>query len=199
MWMTQFHRISPNRLYQKVKTMFVLIEYTLQSLVISIIKFFFKGSQNDNLQEISGQKDLQYSNARIEDESHFFTYFTVITVACIAGYIGYHNKQKAKILDERIIIFHIRHGFHRSFYVKQSYILIRFRYWRSCWRVADREAVVVDDDRVQPVTENSIVHLKKRSRRNVTPTSLTLYINASRESERGREREYVINFVMSVS
>jgi hypothetical protein len=66
-----------------------------------MMKFFFKGNQNDILQEISEQKDrLQYSNARIEDESHFFTYFTVITVACIAGYIGYHNKQKARLIPD---------------------------------------------------------------------------------------------------
>ncbi|EZA52938.1 Trans-Golgi network integral membrane protein [Ooceraea biroi] len=64
-----------------------------------------EGSQNEILQEPSGQKDnLQYSNTRIEDESHFFTYFTVITVACIAGYIGYHNKQKARISDSCMII-----------------------------------------------------------------------------------------------
>jgi len=65
------------------------------------MKLFLKGNQNDNLPEISGQKDrLQYTNERIEDESHFFTYFTVITVACIAGYIGYHNKQKARLIPD---------------------------------------------------------------------------------------------------
>ncbi|XP_070156092.1 trans-Golgi network integral membrane protein 1 [Polyergus mexicanus] len=60
-------------------------------------------NQNENVQEVVEQKNMQYSNIRTEDDSHFFTYFTVITVACIAGYIGYHNKQKilAIVLEGR--------------------------------------------------------------------------------------------------
>lgn len=62
------------------------------------ILYFFKGNQNENVQEVFEQKNMQYSNIRTEDDSHFFTYFTVITVACIAGYIGYHNKQKVSLI-----------------------------------------------------------------------------------------------------
>lgn len=60
-------------------------------------------NQNENIQDIFEQKNLQYPNIRTEDDSHFFTYFTVVTVACIAGYIGYHNKQKilAIVLEGR--------------------------------------------------------------------------------------------------
>ncbi|CAL1686752.1 unnamed protein product [Lasius platythorax] len=61
-------------------------------------------NQNENVQEVFDiQKNLQYPNIRTEDDSHFFTYFTVVTVACIAGYIGYHNKQKilAIVLEGR--------------------------------------------------------------------------------------------------
>ncbi|XP_011497938.1 PREDICTED: trans-Golgi network integral membrane protein TGN38-like [Ceratosolen solmsi marchali] len=38
-----------------------------------------------------------------EDESHFFTYFSIITLICIGLYIGYHNKQKilAMVLEGR--------------------------------------------------------------------------------------------------
>ncbi|XP_043279553.1 trans-Golgi network integral membrane protein 2-like isoform X2 [Venturia canescens] len=38
-----------------------------------------------------------------DDDSHFFGYFTVIGVICIAGYVGYHNKQKifAMVLEGR--------------------------------------------------------------------------------------------------
>jgi len=35
---------------------------------------------------------------------------------------------------------------------------------------------VADDDRVPPITENSIAHSKKRLRRNVTPMLLMSYI-----------------------
>ena len=34
---------------------------------------------------------------RNEDDSHFFGYFTVVGLVCIAGYVGYHNKQKVTI------------------------------------------------------------------------------------------------------
>jgi len=54
------------------------------------------------VQEVPEQKNnnvrLEYSNIRTEDDSHFFTYFTVITLACLAGYIGYHNKQKVSLI-----------------------------------------------------------------------------------------------------
>lgn len=33
---------------------------------------------------------------REDDDSHFFGYFTVIGVICLAGYVGYHNKQKVR-------------------------------------------------------------------------------------------------------
>ncbi|XP_012521355.1 trans-Golgi network integral membrane protein 1 [Monomorium pharaonis] len=66
------------------------------------------GNQNEHIQEASEQKNnnariTEYSNMRTEDDSHFFTYFTVITLACLAGYIGYHNKQKilAIVLEGR--------------------------------------------------------------------------------------------------
>lgn len=65
------------------------------------------GNQNENIQEVSERKNnnarIEYSNMRVEDDSHFFTYFTVITLACLAGYIGYHNKQKilAIVLEGR--------------------------------------------------------------------------------------------------
>ncbi|XP_011878396.1 PREDICTED: trans-Golgi network integral membrane protein 1-like [Vollenhovia emeryi] len=66
------------------------------------------GSHNDNVQETYERKNnnarlTEYSNMRTEDDSHFFTYFTVITLACLAGYIGYHNKQKilAIVLEGR--------------------------------------------------------------------------------------------------
>ncbi|KAG5306935.1 TGON3 protein, partial [Acromyrmex insinuator] len=66
------------------------------------------GNQNENVQEVIEQKNnngrlTEYSTMRTEDDSHFFTYFTVITLACLAGYIGYHNKQKilAIVLEGR--------------------------------------------------------------------------------------------------
>ncbi|KYN35465.1 Trans-Golgi network integral membrane protein 2 [Trachymyrmex septentrionalis] len=66
------------------------------------------GNQNENAQEVIEQKNnngrlTEYSTMRTEDDSHFFTYFTVITLACLAGYIGYHNKQKilAIVLEGR--------------------------------------------------------------------------------------------------
>ncbi|XP_050463142.1 trans-Golgi network integral membrane protein 1-like [Cataglyphis hispanica] len=60
-------------------------------------------NQNGNVQEVFEPKNMRYPNIRTEDDSHFFTYFTVIIVACIAGYIGYHNKQKifAIVLEGR--------------------------------------------------------------------------------------------------
>ena len=54
------------------------------------------------MQEIIEQKNngrlTEYSTMGTEDDSHFFTYFTVITLACLAGYIGYHNKQKVSLI-----------------------------------------------------------------------------------------------------
>ncbi|XP_015606002.1 trans-Golgi network integral membrane protein 2 isoform X2 [Cephus cinctus] len=50
-------------------------------------------------------KDTLFLNPsiRTEDDSHFFTYFVVITFLCIGGYVGYHNKQKilAFVLEGR--------------------------------------------------------------------------------------------------
>lgn len=64
---------------------------------------FLKGNQNENVQEVHEQKNnnarlTEYSNMRTEDDSHFFTYLTVITLTCLAGYIGYHNKQKVSLI-----------------------------------------------------------------------------------------------------
>lgn len=64
---------------------------------------FLKGNQNENVQGTFEQKNnnarlTEYSDAKTEDDSHFFTYFTVITLACLAGYIGYHNKQKVSLI-----------------------------------------------------------------------------------------------------
>ncbi|GAB1862284.1 Trans-Golgi network integral membrane protein 2 [Camponotus japonicus] len=60
-------------------------------------------NQNENVPELFKQENLRNPNIRTEDDSHLFTYFTVVTVACIAGYIGYHNKQKilAIVLEGR--------------------------------------------------------------------------------------------------
>lgn len=35
-----------------------------------------------------------YNNIRTDEESHFITYFSVVSLISIAAYIGYHNKQK---------------------------------------------------------------------------------------------------------
>ncbi|CAL7940149.1 unnamed protein product [Xylocopa violacea] len=45
----------------------------------------------------------RYHSIRTDEESHFFTYFTVISLISIAAYIGYHNKQKilAIVLEGR--------------------------------------------------------------------------------------------------
>nr|KAF7406699.1 hypothetical protein H0235_014355 [Vespula pensylvanica] len=52
--------------------------------------------------DISVQKG-NYHNIKDDDESHFFTYFAIISFAFIAGYIAYHNKQKilAIVLEGR--------------------------------------------------------------------------------------------------
>lgn len=59
----------------------------------------------DQGQGISEQRNVMssYNNIRAEEESHFFTYFTVISLISIAAYIGYHNKQKilAIVLEGR--------------------------------------------------------------------------------------------------
>lgn len=61
--------------------------------------------QNPNMPEPSEQRDiiLHYPSMRSEEESHFFTYFTIISLVCIAAYMGYHNKQKilAMVLEGR--------------------------------------------------------------------------------------------------
>lgn len=31
-----------------------------------------------------------------EEESHFFTYFSLVSLLCIGMYVGYHNKQKVE-------------------------------------------------------------------------------------------------------
>ncbi|KAL2711788.1 protein 175-like [Vespula squamosa] len=64
-------------------------------------------NQDDNFgisikSDISVQKE-NYRNIKDDDESHFFTYFAIISLGFIAGYIGYHNKQKilAIVLEGR--------------------------------------------------------------------------------------------------
>lgn len=74
-------------------------------MICLYILYFFKGNQNGNVQEVFEPKNMRYPNIRTEDDSHFFTYFTVIIVACIAGYIGYHNKQKVSIFIHFYIVF----------------------------------------------------------------------------------------------
>ncbi|XP_012288928.1 trans-Golgi network integral membrane protein 1-like [Orussus abietinus] len=52
-------------------------------------------TDNHNQLETSEQREiLPFHTMRVEEDSHFFAYFTVISVLCICGYIGYHNKQK---------------------------------------------------------------------------------------------------------
>jgi len=63
---------------------------------------FLKGNQNENVPELFKQENLRNPNIRTEDDSHLFTYFTVVTVACIAGYIGYHNKQKVNLIHTHL-------------------------------------------------------------------------------------------------
>ncbi|KAK2583255.1 hypothetical protein KPH14_009268 [Odynerus spinipes] len=59
-------------------------------------------NQNENIPEISGQRE-SFRVIKNDEESHFFTYFTIISLGFIAGYIGYHNKQKilAIVLEGR--------------------------------------------------------------------------------------------------
>nr|XP_034171780.1 trans-Golgi network integral membrane protein 1-like isoform X1 [Osmia lignaria] len=61
--------------------------------------------QNQNIPEPSEQRDIisHYHSRRSDEESHFFTYFTLVFLISIAAYIGYHNKQKilAIVLEGR--------------------------------------------------------------------------------------------------
>ena len=63
------------------------------------------GDQNPSVLGVSGRKDTtaSFHGIRPDDESHFITYFTIISVVSIAAYIGYHNKQKilAIVLEGR--------------------------------------------------------------------------------------------------
>ncbi|XP_076621837.1 uncharacterized protein LOC143342148 isoform X2 [Colletes latitarsis] len=62
------------------------------------------GDQNQHVAEPFEQKDtISHHIIRPDEESHIFTYFTVITLISIAAYIGYHNKQKilAIVLEGR--------------------------------------------------------------------------------------------------
>ena len=63
------------------------------------------GDQRPSILEVSGRKDTtsSFRTIRPDDESHFITYFTIISVVSIAAYIGYHNKQKilAIVLEGR--------------------------------------------------------------------------------------------------
>ncbi|XP_017882307.1 trans-Golgi network integral membrane protein TGN38-like isoform X2 [Ceratina calcarata] len=55
--------------------------------------------------EPSEQRDFtsRYHSIRTDDESHFFTYFTIVSLLSVAAYVGYHNKQKilAIVLEGR--------------------------------------------------------------------------------------------------
>lgn len=43
----------------------------------------------------SEQRDVSpFHSMRSDEESHVFTYFTVVSLISIAAYVGYHNKQK---------------------------------------------------------------------------------------------------------
>ncbi|XP_047364196.1 GATA zinc finger domain-containing protein 14-like [Vespa velutina] len=57
----------------------------------------------DNLSDKTRTQKGNYSNIKNDDESHFLTYFAIISLGFIAGYIGYHNKQKilAIVLEGR--------------------------------------------------------------------------------------------------
>ncbi|XP_071859982.1 uncharacterized protein isoform X1 [Bombus fervidus] len=59
----------------------------------------------DQDQGITEQRNVMssYNNIRADEESHFFAYFSVISLISIAAYIGYHNKQKilAIVLEGR--------------------------------------------------------------------------------------------------
>ncbi|KZC09426.1 PREDICTED: trans-Golgi network integral membrane protein 1-like [Dufourea novaeangliae] len=61
--------------------------------------------QNQNMPEPSEQRDIipPYHSLRSDEESHFFTYFTIVSLISIAAYIGYYNKQKilAIVLEGR--------------------------------------------------------------------------------------------------
>lgn len=51
---------------------------------------------------MSGKSDIQnvnYPDIKNVDESHFLTYIAIISFGFIAGYIGYHNKQKVCIVN----------------------------------------------------------------------------------------------------
>lgn len=89
------------------------------------ILYFFKGNQNGNVQEVFEQKNMRYPNIRTEDDSHFFTYFTVIIVACIAGYIGYHNKQKVSLIHTLLYSIYILSFLTKFFYVLDTCYCIR--------------------------------------------------------------------------
>lgn len=54
-------------------------------------------------QGITKQKIRNYTNINADEESHFLTYFSIISLISIAAYIGYHNKQKilAIVLEGR--------------------------------------------------------------------------------------------------
>lgn len=61
-------------------------------------------NQDKNILETPGQREPENSLIiRNDEESHFFTYFAIISLGFIVGYIGYHNKQKilAIVLEGR--------------------------------------------------------------------------------------------------
>ncbi|CAD1469579.1 unnamed protein product, partial [Heterotrigona itama] len=67
-------------------------------------KLSIVADQNQHIPEPSEQRDIiPHYSIRTDEESHFFTYFTVVSLISIAAYIGYHNKQKilAIVLEGR--------------------------------------------------------------------------------------------------
>ncbi|CAK9821369.1 Trans-Golgi network integral membrane protein TGN38 [Anthophora retusa] len=60
--------------------------------------------QAQSIPDPSEQRETSHiHNIASEEDSHFFTYFTVVSIIFIAAYVGYHNKQKilAIVLEGR--------------------------------------------------------------------------------------------------
>jgi len=60
--------------------------------------------ENENIEKPTRtEEDLVETKEDVEDDSYFFQYFMVVCVIFIAGYVGYHNKQKilAMLLEGR--------------------------------------------------------------------------------------------------
>lgn len=73
----------------------------------------------------------EYSTMRTEDDSHFFTYFTVIILACLAGYIGYHNKQKVSLIYALLFDIYVLFYIESNFFFQILAIVLEGRRSRS--------------------------------------------------------------------